>query len=45
MLATAEFGLSEQYDFVLSLLLLGDRPRFEINEDEPEDTFGRFMKS
>jgi hypothetical protein len=36
---------SEQYDFVLSLLLLGDRPRFEIREDEPEDTFDRFTKS
>lgn len=36
---------SEHYDFVLSLLLLGDRPRFEIREDEPEDTFDRFTKS
>lgn len=33
---------SEQYDFVVSLLLLGDRPRFEIREDEPEDAFDRF---
>jgi hypothetical protein len=41
-----EFAVfSEHYDFVLSLLLLGDRPRFQICEDEQEDTYDRFMKS
>jgi hypothetical protein len=34
---------SEQYDFVLSLLLLGDRPRFEITEEQEEDTYERFL--
>lgn len=36
---------SEHYDFVLSLLLLGDRPRFEVHEEEQGDTFDRFMQS
>lgn len=34
---------SEQYDFALSLLLLGDRPRFQIEEEPGEDTFDKFM--
>lgn len=36
---------SEHYDFVLSLLLLGDRPRFQIREKEQEDAFDRFRNS
>jgi hypothetical protein len=36
---------SEHYDFVLSLLLLGDRPRFGAHEEEQGDTFDRFMQS
>ena len=33
---------SEQFDFVISLLLLGSQPRFSIEQDEDEDTFVRF---
>lgn len=32
---------SEQFDFVISLLLLGSQPRFSIDEDEEEDVFTR----
>ena len=34
---------SEHYDFVLSLLLLGDQPRFEITEEPQEDVYDRFV--
>jgi hypothetical protein len=33
---------SEQFDFVISLLLLSSQPRFSIEQDEEEDTFARF---
>lgn len=33
---------SEQFDFVISLLLLDSKPRFSIEEDQEEDTFTRF---
>ena len=33
---------SEQFDFVISLLLLGSEPRFSIEQDEEEDTLVRF---
>jgi hypothetical protein len=33
---------SEQFDFVISLLLLGSQPRFSIKQDEEHGTFVRF---
>lgn len=36
---------SEQFDFVMSLLLLGPRPAFSIRQDPEEDTFDRFNNS
>lgn len=33
---------SEQFDFVISLLLLDSKPRFSIEEDQEEDAFERF---
>jgi hypothetical protein len=35
---------SEQYDFVLSLLLLEDRPAFSIAQEHEEDAFDRFTR-
>lgn len=35
---------SEQYDFVLSLLLLENRPLFSIAEEHEEDAFDRFIR-
>ncbi len=33
---------SEQYDFVISLLTLEDRDRFELSEEPVEDSYDRF---
>jgi hypothetical protein len=33
---------SDQFDFVISLLLLSSQPRFSIEQAEEEDTFVRF---
>ncbi|HWY13612.1 MAG TPA: ImmA/IrrE family metallo-endopeptidase [Rhizomicrobium sp.] len=36
---------SEQFDFVISLLLLESQPRFSIEQDQEEDTFARFGRA